>query len=309
MSVSSPVPVALAQCPDYAPDRLAALVPRLLDATGVAFRPGETVLVKPNLVAAGNPLACTEPAVARAVCAYLLDLGARVVVADSPAFGTADGVARKCGLAQTLAPLGIPVRTLGNPEALRLSFGASIGLSRDALEADRILNLPRLKAHCQMRITAAVKNLFGCVCGMRKAIAHTRFGECDNRFEAMITEVCAALPPVVTLLDGVNAMHESGPRDGSPFALGLLAASANPQALDTALYGLLKLSPADIALWREAIARALPGADPADIAYPLDRPEAFDATGFVVPGILDPVAFRPTRLARGALRRLYAKIS
>lgn len=304
-----PIPVALVRRPDYAPDALLAAADRAFAAIGFAPAHGERVLVKPNLVAArGSALACTEPAVARAACVWLLDHGCRVTVGDSPAFGTARGVARAVGLAQALEPLGLPVVGLDRPAPLELSLGGGIGLSARALEAERILNLPRLKAHGQMRVTAGVKNLFGCVTGMRKALAHTRFGERENRFESMILDVAAALPPAATLLDAVVCMHRDGPTGGDPFRLGMLAASADPVALDTAVHTLLGLAPGDVALWREALDRGLPGASMDDVHFPLEPLAAFDATNFVTPKNLSPVTFHPLRLLKGAVVRLKERL-
>ena len=269
---------------------------------------GARVLVKPNLVAPRNPgLSCTDPECVRAVCAALLDLGLRVTVADSPAFGTAAQVARSAGLDRALKPLGLAVRSLKHPRPLALSFGGRIGLSQDALDHDLILNLPRLKAHGQMRVTAAVKNLFGCVTGFRKALAHAIIGDTADHFSRLIVEVMAALPPVLTLLDARLAMHRTGPIKGDPFALHLLAASADPVALDTAIYGLLGLGPQQVPLWDECRRRNLPGADPANLRFPLDQPQAFEAGGFLLPDPLEPIVFRPLRLVRGRIKSLLGR--
>lgn len=308
MPASPHIPVALARQPDYAPAGLAAAVDALCTACGFAPGRGERVLVKPNLVAAHRgPLACSEPALVAAVCAWLLDHGAKPWVGDSPAFGTARSVGRKIGLDAALAPLGVPLRSLGRPTRLDLDFGGGVGVSRDALEADRILSLPRLKAHGQLRLTGAVKNLFGCVVGARKPLAHSRHGEQGNRFESLLVQVMAALPPTFTLLDGVVAMSRTGPTGGDPLNLGLLAASPGPVALDTALFTALGQTPQDIATWAECLRRGLPGARPEEIAFPLLRSEAFDFSDFIVPGTLDPVTFHPLRLAKGAFKRLKAR--
>ncbi|MGE4551585.1 MAG: DUF362 domain-containing protein [Desulfovibrionaceae bacterium] len=308
--------VRLAARPDYAPEALARTVGELLDgaledreAAGLGrLAPGDRVLVKPNLVSRRNAgLSCSEPAVVAAVCGYFLDRDAVVTVADSPAFGSAAAVARASGLAEALARRGLAVRGLGRGVSLSRSDGSRIGLGRRALEADLLVGAPRLKAHGQMRVTAGVKNLFGCVVGCRKALAHERFRS-HEAFAALILDVAAALPPGLTLLDAVRAMHRDGPIGGAAIDLGWLAASADPVALDTAVYGLLGLTPAQVPLWAEALRRRLPAADPARLDYPLLGPLDLDCSGFVVPEALDAVPFRPARLILGRLRSLWQRL-
>ncbi len=304
-----PIPVILDRRSDYAAPGYDRAVAGMLDALRLGIRPGDRVLAKPNLVAVRRgPLACSEPAQVRAACAWLLDQGARVTVADSPAFGTAAGNAQACGMAEALRPLGLQVVSLGRPEPLRLSFGACIGLSRDARETDMILNLPRLKAHCQMRLTACVKNLFGCVTGMRKALAHSRFGKRHETFSAMLVEIMDALPPAPSLLDAVISMSRTGPTGGDALATRWMGASASPVALDTAAQTIVRLTPDALPLWSELQRRELPGARLEDLVFPVRAPHELmgdpDAAGFQVPDILDALRFEPLRLIKGAAKRL-----
>lgn len=298
----STISVGLLRQETYDREALQTAVERLFGACGLDFAPGERVLVKPNLVSRGNAhLSCTHPSVVRAVCAHLLDLGATVRVADSPAFGSAERVARACGLDKALRPLGLGVTTLKRPVPLALSLGGSIGVSRTALESDRIVSVARLKAHGQFRVTASVKNLFGCVCGCRKALAHMRLGETFGAMESMVLDVFAALPPVAGVVDGVVALHRGGPVHGEGYPLALLGASPAPLALDAALFRLLSLAPADVPLWSEAVRRNLPGVDNA-AAFPLETPQAFDASGFELKPGLDPMRFEPLRFVRGRFK-------
>lgn len=297
------IPVLLARMGSYDDPALSRVVAELL--AGAALKParGSRVLVKPNLVAARTAhLSTTHPAVVRAACLYLLDHGVRVTVADSPAFGSARSVARKSGLLAALEGLPVSIQGLSRPAKLKLSFGASIGVSRDALEAGAILSLPKVKAHNQMRLTCAVKNLFGCVVGGRKAWAHCRFGDRANHFEAMLLEVAASLPPAWALVDGIVAMSGRGPTGGTPCALGLLGASADPHGLDTAVYAVLGAAPEEVPLWQEARRRGLPGAFLENLSFPLLRPGEIDSTGFVIPPALDPVTFDPFRLIKGRVK-------
>jgi uncharacterized protein (DUF362 family) len=299
-----PETVAILHVPEYRTKSLGQAVARLLDAIGFDPAPGDRVLVKPNLVNGSNAARCTtHPLVVRAACVWLLDHGVSVTVGDSPAFGPASHVARASGLEAALSDLGLKAQSLGRPAPLPLTLGGTIGLSRDAAEADHILNLPKLKVHCQMTVSGAVKNLFGCVVGFRKAYAHHRLGHSHAVFRSMIMDVYRALPRTVHLVDAVEPMHKDGPIKGEPFPLGMLAASKNGVALDTMACTLLGLSPEQVPLWEEAWTRGMEGADPARLAYPLESLDGFDTAGFMFSEIRE-LSFAPMRLIRGRVRSL-----
>lgn len=300
-----PIPVALVRCTDYHSPELPFQMASLLNHIGFQPPRGAKVLVKPNLLAAKPPdfLACTHPQVVRAACEYLLAHDARVTVGDSPTFGTGKKNAREIGLQAALADLPVRVIELNHPQFVRLPLPwGRVAVSREALECDLILNLPKLKVHRMMCLTGAVKNYFGCVTGIFKAFLHLRYGDRKNLFESMLVEVMRLLPPGVTILDAVKVMHITGPVHGSPYRLGLLGASPSAVALDTAVYSLLKLRPGDVPLWRETLARRLPGARWEDLTFPLENLEAFPAQGFQIPEALQSLSFHPLRVAKGLLR-------
>jgi uncharacterized protein (DUF362 family) len=303
-----PNPVHLLHVSGYERDPIRRAAAELLQAAG--FRPaaGDRVLVKPNLIAPkAAGLACTHGEVVRAACEFVLDHGAKPMVGDSPAFGTGKDVADRVGIAEAIADLDAPFVNLNRPAPLALSFGPTVGVSRAALECDHILNVPKLKAHVQVRMTGAVKNYFGCVTGVRKPLAHTRFGDKANKFEAMIVDVMQAMPAGASLMDGVVAMHEEGPTTGEPFPLGLLGACTNPVALDTAIYSMFCLRPADVPVWLECQNRGLPGSLPEDLVFPLLSPGDFDTAGFRIPAQLMPMTFNPVRLIRGGVKRILTR--
>ncbi len=302
-------PVALAQAAGYTDPMLSRLVAETLQAAGFVPAQGERILLKPNLLrTTPDGLACTHPAIIAAACSYVLDHGATPKVGDSPGFGSARSVARDLGLNALLDPLGVGVINLDHARVRRLPCGLRVGISFKVYQYDRLLNLPKLKAHGQMRVTGAVKNLFGCVAGVRKAVAHFRHGDQQNRFHSLLLEIREVLPPVHSLLDGIVAMHVKGPVDGSPFELGLLASAASPVALDTALYSLLDLQPADVPLWNEAFKRGLPDSEAANLSFPLQQPDQFDAHGLQIPQTLKPESFNPARLAISTCRRIWARM-
>lgn len=304
MNNESRIAVALAKCAHYDVPTLPETIHRLLETVGCRSTPGARVLVKPNLLAPTPPdyLPCSHPSVVRAICRYFLDLGAKVRVGDSPTFGQGVEISRKIGLTEALADLPVALVNLNRPKLVRLSSGGRVALSRVALENDLIVSVPKLKAHHQVRITGAVKNVYGCVTGLAKPLLHLYCGD-GGRFERMLLEIWDQLPPNVSLMDAVMAMHVRGPNNGEPYALGLLAASRSPVAVDSAVMSILGMKPEDAPLWRMSLNLNLPGARMEDLVYPLESPESFDAEGFKTPDHLLPISFRPGKLAFHYLKR------
>ena len=320
----NPLPVALLRHEAYSAPGLHQAVGQVMDAARLAefysLRPGARVLVKPNLLLA-KPLACASPEVVAAVCAWLLDHGANVSVADSPGFGRAVSVARAVGLEAALRPLGLVVEEIGPAVPLPLPLegeaaqkagfqagGSRFQVARLAMESDLIVSVPRVKAHAQMLVTLSVKNCFGCVRGLHKAVAHAREGRDPLFFADCLAALWAALPPVAAVADGITAMHITGPSNGKPFALGLLGASASAVALDEALYAVLGLTPQDVPLGAALCRRHAWGSAAAgtQAVFPLCAPADFCAAGFQLPAELSHTSFHPARFVQSCFRRIFA---
>lgn len=318
------LPVALLRHDTYTAPALRTAVGQVMDAARLAeyapLRSGARVLVKPNLLMA-KQLACTSPEVVAAVCAWIMDHGAKVRVADSPGFGRAASVARAVGLEEALRPLGLAVEEIGPAAPLPLPLegeaaqkagfqagGSRFHVARLAMESDLIVSVPRVKAHAQMLVTLSVKNCFGCVRGLHKAVAHAREGRDPMFFADCLAALWAALPPVAAVADGITAMHITGPSNGKPFALGLLGASASAVALDETLYAVLGLSPQDVPLGAALCRRKAWGsvAAGAQVDFPLNGPADFCATGFQLPAELSHTSFHPARFVQSCFRRIFA---
>ena len=296
------IEVFLRQAPDYV--QAANQVPELLDRV-LPDITGSRLLIKPNFVALrGAQLCCTHPDIIVAAARHCRERGARVIVGDSPAFGTARAIAEALHLPERLRPLGVDVITLGRGVSVK-SANVPVKIAAEALEADLILNLPKFKAHSQMRLSGAVKNLFGCVTGVRKAWLHALHGDKDDRFVAMICGLEDLLPPTVSLVDAVVAMHRTGPIAGESYPLGLLGASTCPVALDTATASVLGVGADRVPIWRHCQKKGIPGAHARDLEFPMDRPEDFDAAGFILPESLKPESFRPDILLRSLAKRIW----
>jgi uncharacterized protein (DUF362 family) len=297
--------VALVQCGGY-------LQPELSDSINTIFSAlplpltlrGATVLLKPNLISSRGPsLACTNALFLAAVARWCSDHGARVKIGDSPAFGTTISVMERHGMTQALRGVVYNHVHFKTPVPRKLYNGLTLEIAGEALDCDLLINLPKLKAHNQMYMTAAVKNIFGIVVGIRKAMLHMRHGGSHLEFADMLLGLPELLPPHISVVDGVEIMHRSGPLDGDPLSLGVIGGALSPVALDTALLNLLELPFHQSPLWQAAAARNFPGSSHSDLIYPLAVPSAFHGSGFIPPERLNAVRFNPIRFLVSALRR------
>jgi uncharacterized protein (DUF362 family) len=131
------------------------------------------------------------------------------------------------------------------------------------------------------------------------------YGGSQGKFFDRLGQIPLVLPsPSLTLMDGIIAMHQTGPIWGQPYPLSLVAASTNPVAMDTALHRILHL-PAEICPVMAACCRAgLNGAELSQLTFPLLRPEEIQASGFIVPEQLSPVRFDLFRFLKSSAYRV-----
>ena len=285
-------------------------IDELCKTAGLQVNPGSKVLLKPNLVRGmgrEHP-ACTHPVFIRAVAEWCVDCGGEVSIGDSPAFGSGPGVMQATGITEALQ--GLPVRQVDFHQSVRVKLGGgvTVDIARPALECDMLVNLPKVKAHSQLYVTLAIKNYFGTVVGFQKPVWHLRYGNQEDRFASHIVDLLAVLPGGITLVDGITAMHKTGPVAGEPYQLGIVAASCNPVALDTIFLKILGLDEEKSFIWQECSARNLAGSSYDSLHFPLLDPAELRVTDFRVPGMLMAVSFNPLRMLVSAVRRLLAEI-
>jgi uncharacterized protein (DUF362 family) len=302
--------VPLLCCTQYLRKELAEAVNQLCAVLQFKVPTGTRVLLKPNLLSGRSEehLACTHPLVVAAVAEWFVEQGALVTIGDSPAFGTAKGVMRSTGIEKALEGLPVELMNFDQSTPVRLAGGVKVNVATAALECDMLINLPRVKAHSQIYMTLAVKNYFGTVVGFQKPLWHLRYGDREEMFASHLVDLLKMLPDGLTVIDGIVAMHGTGPVSGQPYSLGLLGGALNPVSVDTALLKVLGLDFKKSAVWQECAKRNLAGADPDALDFPLLKPAEFKTDGFRTPAILKPVSFNPLRMMASGCRRFAARL-
>lgn len=302
---SRPISVVLQRCWHYDRLALAESIDLSMGYLGLSRSyHGKKILLKPNLISgSGSALACTHGEFIAGVAVWFLEHGARVVLGDSPAFGSATGVCRQRGITERLQGLDLNIVNFVSPVNMKLASGKTIAIAAEALDCDVFVGLPKIKAHNQMFVTMAVKNIFGIVKGINKGMLHMVHGSSHEQFSAIILDLLSLLPTQLHMADGIEAMQGSGPLDGSLLQLNCLAVAANPVALDTAMLELLALDPEKSPLWCLAASRGLVGSNRNELSYPHLLPSDFSDSRFIAPDCLNGIRFNPLRFLKGLIKK------
>ncbi len=252
---------------------------------------GKTVLVKPNILGPHPPekAVTTHPFLVKCVVRALKKRGARIIVGDNPGmggYGKIESVARKCGILDSVSdcfinlghhPLRIPAKS---------KYFKEVTISREVLEADVIINLPKLKTHSLTILTGAVKNTFGYVVGADKMHIHAACPT-PRQFAEGLLDVYQIRPPELNIMDAILAMQGNGPSNGKPVFLGLVMASDNAVSLDAAAVHMLGQKPWSVPHLEMAAERGLGETDvrKMNITGQLNSVKDFQFPGTFVPGL------------------------
>lgn len=219
-------------------------------------RPGQSVLIKPNLLADREPHAAvtTHPEVIRAVIRAVRAAGGTPLVGDSPGSAVRlEQVWKTTGVAAVCSSEGVAL--LNFEKAGSRQFAAdsvAFTVAQPVLAADVVINLPKVKTHILTTLTAAVKNVYGTVPGYQKTNLH-KLCPTPRRFGHLLLAIYSAVKPALHIADGVWGMEGDGPSAGRPVQLGFLAASADGIAMDMVLCRVLKIKPNSVPYLREIL--------------------------------------------------------
>jgi len=260
--------VSLHECREYDYDKIKKIIITEINELGGIesfVKEGDRVLVKPNLVMIKTPekAATTHPTVVRAVAETVKEAGGIPIIADSPgglfnemllkSVYSASGMSEAAVLSG--AELNYNTATAERPfsEGLLLK---KITVIDELLNADKVINISKLKTHGMMRMTGAVKNLFGIIPGTMKAEYHLNRPSAADFANALI-DICLFAKPVLNIMDAIEGMEGNGPTGGTPRNIGVLMASETPFALDIMAAYLIKIQISDIPVCEQAVKRNL----------------------------------------------------
>ena len=213
---------------------------------------GKRVVLKPNLVEPTRavPHMTTHPTMILATAEVFRGFGAHVIVGEAPGHVRDTEMALvESGLQEALDSIGLEFSDLNYEEVKWVKNGGRASrlggfhFPQSIVEADLIVSMPKMKTHHWVGVTAAMKNLYGTLPGIKygwpKNVLH------QAGIPETVFDINASLPKVITVVDGIQCMEGDGPIMGSPKQMGLVLVGTNAAAVDATVCRLM-LNPARV---------------------------------------------------------------
>lgn len=233
--------VAVVRCKTYDVEAVKPALEEAVNAVnGLDFvKSGMKIIIKPNLVSFKKPdaAATTHPALLEALVEMLLARGADVTIGDSPggphSLPLLNRVYAATGM-DRVEKLGAKLNRNMNEKTVDFPEGKvlkNFTYTEYLDEADAIIDFCKLKSHGMLGMSAAVKNLFGTIPGLKKPEVHYKFQN-DAEFADMLVDLNEYFKPRLAICDAVVGMEGNGPTAGTPRQIGAIIASKSTYYAD-----------------------------------------------------------------------------
>jgi uncharacterized protein (DUF362 family) len=194
---------------------------------------GDVVLVKPNMGWDRIPeqAANTNPVVMGTLVRLAYDAGAKKVKVFDFTCNSARRCYKKSGIAEAVEAEGAEVSFVEERKFKKMKIeGEKLKewpIYKDAIEVDKIINVPIAKHHTLAGHTLAMKNLMGIIGGSRNLL--------HQKLDVNIVDLAAFFKPALTVLDAVRILTANGPQGGNMNDVKMMntvAASVDQVAID-----------------------------------------------------------------------------
>jgi len=212
-----------------------------------ALEPWDRVLIKVNFITTKSweTGATTDPVVVEALINRVRDLGKEPVVVESDAQMTdADKAVVASGMKEMLDRVGVPFLNMRHAEKVTIPVRGGraldrIDVARIATES-AIISAAKLKTHAETGVTLGMKNMFGMLTTKWKGRYHL------SGIHKVVHDICLALPPQLTVIDGFVAMEGRGPVHGTPVRMDTIIAGTDVVATDATACRVMGFAPEEV---------------------------------------------------------------
>jgi len=284
--------VAITRATDYTQaERAVREVVDLLGGAKSFVKPTDKVIIKPNMIAATKPEEgeVTHPAMVEAVVKVFKETGATVRVGEQTGWhGDPLTTFKVTGMYDAAMRGGADeVVNWDQDEYVDVQvpnarcFGV-VKLPRSLIEADVVINVPKMKTNLVQVVTLGIKSWIGALHNSQRTFIHKN--QLDNGWATV--DVVKALGPRLKLniLDGIEGMDGSGPHAGLVTRPGIVLASPDVVAFGAVTCAIMGFHPLEVPAHQAAMKDGVGTGDLREITvlgktieevkYPYQRPVA-----------------------------------
>jgi uncharacterized protein (DUF362 family)/NAD-dependent dihydropyrimidine dehydrogenase PreA subunit len=251
--------VIIQECKDYELDNLILKINDGIEKLGgwnSIVKSGNTVLLKVNLIGPkpSESAAITHSEFVRAMVRILKSLGCIVWIGDSSG-GAIAGIAptaqsfNVAGYEKVAQEEGAIIKNFDREGVVEVQpkskFKDKMYLAKPIFDADVVINLPKLKTHSAAIYTGAIKNVFGCIPGLRKAKYH-KIAPNQEDFGEITADIHELAKFHLHIMDGIISMQGEGPTAGSVYQANKILLSTDPLALDVVAINMMGMEIEDV---------------------------------------------------------------
>jgi len=224
------------------------------------FKPGELVLINPNLVAVPPKRrsgAVTLKEVSKAVAILVKELGGKPIIAESSAAGVdTEKVIEATGYKELRAE-GYDVVDLKKDKTVTIKVPPGFILKEITTfelvqKAAAIISVPVMKTHDQAEASLSIKNLKGLIPDELKKDFHRIY----SIFEG-VPALMAALKPSFAVVDAIVAQEGLGPIFGLPVGMNAILAGRDLAAVDSISCQLMGIAEEEMFMEKKAAEKGL----------------------------------------------------
>lgn len=264
------VKVIIQECSEYEINSLILKINDGIERLGgwdLFVRPGDIVLLKVNLIGPkpSESAAITHSEFLRAIVRILKQRGCEVWIGDSSG-GAIAGIAptaksfKVSGYEEVAKEEGAIIKNFDSEGVMEVcsksKYGETMYLAKPIFGADVVINLPKLKTHSAGIYTGAVKNVFGCIPGLRKAKYH-KMAPNPKDFGEILADIHQSAKFQLHIMDGIYAMQGEGPTAGDVYLGNKILMSTDPLALDTVAINMIGMKIEEVPNLSAAIEREI----------------------------------------------------
>ncbi len=194
----------------------------------------------------------THPEIVRSVIRYVKQYTNNIIVGDNPAVRDQIFTLKKCGIYNVLVEENVQILNQSLETIItndEYKMYSEFTVSKEMVDADILINLPKLKTHSLAYMTVAEKNFFGTIYGLNKSAWHIKannplhFGNAMNDlYGAILKKLNKHNGKILNICDGIVGLEGEGPSTGgTPKKANAIIASLDAVSLDTVACKLVNL--------------------------------------------------------------------